>query len=163
MISSTLIYIEKDEKYLMLHRVRKKNDVNKDKWIGVGGKFEAGETPEACARREVMEETGLTLDELTYRGVVRFESNEAETEDMHLFSSRAFHGDIIDCDEGVLEWIEKKRLFNLQLWEGDRIFLYLLHVGAPFFHLYLRYEGDRLAEAKLDGKVIELPFTKAIE
>ena len=158
MIRSTLIYIEKDEKYLMLHRVRKKNDLNHDKWIGVGGKFEPGETPEACARREALEETGLTMDELSYRGVVLFESNEAPAEEMHLFTSRAFHGEVKDCDEGVLEWIEKARLYELQIWEGDKIFLYLLQTGAPFFRLYLRYHGDTLAEAALDERAISLPF-----
>lgn len=162
MIQSTLIYIEKEGKYLMLHRVRKKNDVNKDKWIGVGGKFEPGETPEACARREVREETGLEMDQLSYRGVVQFRSNEAESEDMHLFSSRAFHGDLIDCDEGVLEWIDKRRLLELQLWEGDRVFLHLLAIEQPFFRLLLRYEGDHLAEAVLDGAAIPLPFRGTI-
>ena len=159
MIRSTLIYIEQDEKYLMLHRVRKKNDANRDKWIGVGGKFEPGESPEACARREVLEETGLVMDELTYRGVVLFESNEAPTEEMHLFTSNAFHGDIKDCDEGVLEWIEKTRLYELPMWEGDKIFLYLLKIHSPFFRLYLRYEGNSLAEARMNERPIELPFT----
>lgn len=158
MIYSTLIYIEKDEKYLMLHRVRKKNDLNHDKWIGVGGKFEPGETPEACARREALEETGLILDELSYRGIVLFESNEAPAEEMHLFTSRAFHGEIKDCDEGVLEWIEKTRLFRLPIWEGDRIFLSLLQEDAPFFRLSLRYRGDALADAKIDGQTISLPY-----
>ena len=159
MIRSTLIYIENDNRYLMLHRVRKKNDVNRDKWIGVGGKFEPGETPEICARREVLEETGLIMDELSYRGVVLFESNEAETEEMHLFTSTAFHGEIRDCDEGVLEWIEKSRLYELQIWEGDKIFLYLLQAGAPFFRLYLRYEGSALVEANLADRQIRLPFS----
>lgn len=159
MIRSTLIYIENDNRYLMLHRVRKKNDVNRDKWIGVGGKFEPGETPEICARREVLEETGLIMDELSYRGVVLFESNEAETEEMHLFTSTAFHGEIRDCDEGVLEWIDKNRLYELQIWEGDKIFLYLLQAGAPFFQLYLRYEGSALVEAKLADRRIRLPFS----
>ena len=158
MIYSTLIYIEKDEKYLMLHRVRKKNDLNHDKWIGVGGKFEPGETPEACARREALEETGLILDELSYRGIVLFESNEAPAEEMHLFTSRAFHGEIKDCDEGVLEWIEKTRLFRLPIWEGDKIFLSLLQEDAPFFRLSLRYRGDALADAKIDGQTISLPY-----
>lgn len=158
MIYSTLIYIEKDEKYLMLHRVRKKNDLNHDKWIGVGGKFEPGETPEACARREALEETGLILDELSYRGIVLFDSNEAPAEEMHLFTSRAFHGEIKDCDEGVLEWIEKTRLFRLPIWEGDKIFLSLLQEDAPFFRLSLRYRGDALADAKIDGQTISLPY-----
>ena len=158
MINSTLIYIEKDEKYLMLHRVRKKNDLNHDKWIGVGGKFEPGETPEACARREALEETGLILDELSYRGIVLFDSNEAPAEEMHLFTSRAFHGEIKDCDEGVLEWIEKTRLFRLPIWEGDKIFLSLLQEDAPFFRLSLRYRGDALADAKIDGQTISLPY-----
>ena len=158
MLRSTLIYVEQNEKYLMLHRIRKKNDANKDKWIGVGGKIEPNETPEECARRETMEETGLTLDELRYRGVVHFESNEYPAEEMHLFTSTVFHGDLIDCDEGVLEWIEKEQLLGLPLWEGDKIFLKLLDTDEPFFQLYLRYEGERLAQARLNGTEMKLPF-----
>jgi len=154
MISSTLCYIEKDGKYLMLHRVKKESDANKDKWIGVGGKFEEGESPEDCVRREVMEETGLTLTEFAYRGLVTFVSDRWEGEYMHLFTATGFEGDIKDCDEGVLEWISKEELMKLPMWEGDRIFLDLIASPCPFFSLKLRYEGERLAGAWLNGSPI---------
>ena len=154
MLNSTLCYIEKDEKYLMLHRVKKENDVNRDKWVGVGGKFEDGESPEECVLRETLEETGLTLTDYRYRGIVTFVSDRWETEYMHLFTATGFSGEIIDCDEGVLEWIDKEKAVSLPTWEGDRIFLDLLWKDAPFFLLKLRYEGDRLAEAVLNGKRI---------
>lgn len=147
MKNTSLCYIEKDGKYLMLHRVKKENDENRDKWIGIGGKFEDGESPNDCAVREVREETGLTLDKLFYRGIVTFVSDEWGTEYMHLFTSDCFHGSLCDCDEGILEWIDKKKLYDLTLWEGDRIFLGLLDdVNQPFFSLKLVYKGDRLTE-----------------
>ena len=157
MLQSTLCYIENSNgEYLMLHRVKKKNDVNHDKWIGIGGKFEDGESPEECVLREVQEETGLTLTDYRYRSIVTFVSNEAETEYMHLFTATAFTGAIKDCDEGVLEWLHKDKLSSLPQWEGDKIFLHLIHdPDTPFFSLKLRYEGDRLIYAALDGK--ELP------
>ena len=154
MISSTLCYIEKDGKYLMLHRVKKETDANKDKWIGVGGKFEEGESPEDCVRREVTEETGLTLTDFVYRGIVTFVSDRWEGEFMHLFTATGFEGEIKDCDEGVLEWISKDELLRLPMWEGDRIFLNLIAAPCPFFSLKLRYEGERLAGAWLNGKSI---------
>lgn len=154
MILSSVIYIEKDEKYLMLHRTRKENDTNKDKWIGVGGKFEEGETPEECARRETYEETGLTLQNLFYRGIVTFVSDKYPAEQMHLFKSTAFSGRIKDCDEGELDWIEKETLLSLPIWEGDKIFLRLLDQDIPFFSLKLRYEGNTLAQAVLNEKII---------
>ncbi len=154
MILSSVIYIEKDEKYLMLHRTRKENDTNKDKWIGVGGKFEEGETPEECARRETLEETGLTLDNLFYRGIVTFVSDKYPAEQMHLFTSTAFSGRIRDCDEGELDWIEKEKLLSLPIWEGDKIFLRLMDSDIPFFSLKLRYEGNTLAQAVLNEKEI---------
>ncbi|MBQ6716769.1 MAG: 8-oxo-dGTP diphosphatase [Clostridia bacterium] len=154
MILSSVIYIEKDEKYLMLHRTRKENDTNKDKWIGVGGKFEEGETPEECARRETMEETGLTLHNLFYRGIVTFVSDKYPAEQMHLFSSTEFSGDIRVCDEGELDWIEKEKLLSLPIWEGDKIFLRLMDQGIPFFSLKLRYTGNTLTEAVLNEKEI---------
>lgn len=154
MILSSIIYIEKDGKYLMLHRTRKENDTNKDKWIGVGGKFEEGETPEECARRETYEETGLTLQNLFYRGIVTFVSDKYPAEQMHLFKSTAFSGRIKDCDEGELDWIEKKTLLSLPIWEGDKIFLRLLDQDIPFFSLKLRYEGNTLAQAVLNEKII---------
>lgn len=154
MINSTLCYIEKDEKYLMLHRIKKENDANRDKWIGIGGKFEEGESPEDCVLREVFEETGLTLTEYRFRGIVTFVSDEWETEYMHLFTAKGFTGTLTDCDEGVLEWIGKERLAQIPQWEGDKIFLELLQKDTPFFLLKLRYEGERLAEAVLNGEKI---------
>ena len=154
MFNTTLCYIEQDGKYLMLHRVKKKNDVNHDKWIGIGGKFEDGESPEDCLLREAGEETGLTLTHWRYRGVVTFVSDQAETEYMHLFTAHGFEGQLKTCDEGNLEWIDKKKLLDLTLWEGDKIFLRLLDEDAPFFSLKLVYEGDHLKEAVLNGQPV---------
>lgn len=151
-MNTTLIYLEKDSKYLMLHRIKKKNDINKDKWIGVGGKFLPGESPDECARREALEETGLTLGKLEYRAVVTFLLNENETEYMHLFTCRDFYGDLGECDEGTLEWIDKKEIYELPLWKGDKIFFRLLEERHPFFFLKLTYQGDELLSAVLDGK-----------
>ncbi len=152
MINSTLCYIEKDGKYLMLHRVKKENDVNKDKWVGIGGKFEDGESPEDCILRESREETGLTLTSYKYRGIVTFVSDKWETEYMHLFTADGFFGEVTDCDEGVLEWVSKEDLDLIPKWEGDKIFLQLLDEDRPFFSLKLRYCGEHLEEAVLDGK-----------
>ncbi len=153
MRNTTLCYIEQGRDYLMLHRVKKTVDENKDKWIGIGGKFEEGESPEDCLLREVREETGLTLKRWRYRGIVTFVSDEWGTEYMHLFTADAWEGRLReDCDEGVLEWIDRERLLSLPIWEGDKIFLRLLDEGVPFFSLKLRYAGDRLAEAVLNGK-----------
>ena len=154
MINSTLCYIEKDGKYLMLHRVKKENDANKDKWIGIGGKFEDKESPEDCVLRETKEETGLTLTSYKYRGIVTFVSDRWETEYMHLFTADGFSGELIDCDEGVLEWIDKEKLDAIPKWEGDKIFLRLLDEGGPFFSLKLRYRGERLEGAVLNGKAL---------
>ena len=154
MINSTLCYIEKDGKYLMLHRVKKENDANKDKWIGIGGKFEDKESPEDCVLRETKEETGLPLTSYKYRGIVTFVSDRWETEYMHLFTADGFSGELIDCDEGVLEWIDKEKLDAVPKWEGDKIFLRLLDEGGPFFSLKLRYRGERLEEAVLNGKAL---------
>ena len=140
----------------MLHRVKKENDCNHDKWIGVGGKFEDGESPEECVLRETLEETGLTLTDYRYRGIVTFVSDRWETEYMHLFTATGGTGGIReDCDEGVLEWIHRDRLAALPQWEGDRIFLELLRQEVPFFSLKLRYEGERLAYAALNGREME--------
>ena len=159
MRNTTLCHIERDGKYLMMHRVKKTVDENKDKWIGIGGKFEEGESPEDCLLREVREETGLTLRSWQYRGIVTFVSDEWGTEYMHLFVSEDFFGEVrSDCDEGQLEWIDKQELLTKPIWEGDRIFLRLLYENAPFFSLKLRYVGDTLAEAVLDGK--QLPLKK---
>lgn len=152
MLYSTLCYIEKDGKYLMLHRVKKENDANHDKWIGIGGKFEDGESPEECVLREAFEETGLTLTDYRYRGIVTFVSDKWQTEYMHLFTATGFSGEIKDCDEGVLEWIEKERLAALPQWAGDKIFLRLLNTDEPFFSLKLRYCGEELVFAALNGK-----------
>ena len=151
MINSTLCYILRGNEVLMLHRVKKKNDINKDKWIGIGGKFEDGESPEDCLLREAREETGLTLTRWRYRGIVTFVSDQAETEYMHLFTADGFTGQLKTCDEGDLEWIDRKKLLELTLWEGDRIFLRLLEEDAPFFSLKLVYQGDRLVESVLNG------------
>lgn len=152
MKNTTLCYIERDGQYLMLHRVKKENDVNHDKWVGIGGKFEDKESPEDCLLREVREETGLTLTRYAYRGIVTFVSDEWPTEYMHLFTADGFEGEIIDCDEGNLEWVPKGEISNLPIWEGDKIFLDLLTREVPFFSLKLRYEGESLAEAVLNGK-----------
>ena len=155
MKNTTLCYLEKNGAYLMLHRIKKENDLNKDKWIGVGGKFIDKESPEECAVREVKEETGLTLDSSEYRGIVTFVSNQWETEYMHLFTSRNFHGTLTECDEGVLEWVPKNKLEELHLWEGDKIFFRLLDEGYPFFSLKLVYENENLIHIVLDGKKIK--------
>lgn len=154
MKNTTLCYIERGDEYLMLHRVKKENDENKDKWIGVGGKFEDGESPEDCVLREVREETGLTLTEYRYRGIVTFVSDRYETEYMHLFTASRFEGTQTECEEGELAWIKKDALYELTLWEGDRIFLRLLQENRPFFSLKLCYQGDALQGAVLDGKKI---------
>lgn len=151
MKNTSLCYIECGGQYLMLHRVKKVNDENHDKWIGIGGKFEPGESPEECMQREVTEETGLTAREWRYRGIVTFVSDEWETEYMHLFTCTGFTGTLRECDEGVLEWIDKRALLALPIWEGDKIFLRLLDEGEPFFSLKLNYSGDRLTAAVLNG------------
>lgn len=155
MINTTLCYLERGDSYLMLHRVKKKNDLNHDKWIGVGGKFEDKESPEDCILRETREETGLTLTDYRYRGLVTFVSNEAPTEYMHLFTASAWTGTPVPCNEGELAWIRKKDLLSLPMWEGDKLFLQLLDTDEPFFSLKLRYEGEHLAEAILNGKPLK--------
>ena len=139
----------------MLHRTKKERDENRDKWVGVGGKFEPGESPEDCLLREVLEETGLTLHSWSYRGIVTFVSDEWGTEYMHLFTSDDFSGQLRVCDEGELEWIDRSRLLRLPIWEGDKIFLRLLGVAEPFFSLKLRYAGDTLTGSWLNGKEIK--------
>ena len=156
MRNTTLVHLERDGCYLMLHRVRKAADENRDKWVGIGGKFEPGESPEDCALREVYEETGLRMRSWSYRGIVTFVSDEWGTEYMHLFHSSDFDGSLRDCDEGELEWVEKERILTLPIWEGDKIFLRLLDSDIPFFSLKLRYAGERLQEAVLNGAPLPL-------
>ena len=149
---TTLCYIEQGGRYLMLHRVKKENDINKDKWIGVGGHFEAGESPEECVLREVKEETGYTLTSYRFRGLITFVCGE-EYEYMCLYTADGFSGTPVECDEGTLEWVDMDRIEELNLWEGDKIFFRLLRENRPFFSLKLSYGDDGiLREAILDGK-----------
>ena len=156
MLNTTLCYLEKGDQYLMLHRIRKANDVNEGKWVGVGGKCEEGESPEECLLREVREETGLLLTEYRYRGLVTFVSDRWTGEYMHLFTASGWSvpDRPAELDEGVLEWISKRDLLALPMWEGDAIFLRLLEENAPFFSLKLQYEGERLVYAALNGEKI---------
>ena len=147
---TTLCYIEKGNKYLMLHRISKKKDGNKDKWIGVGGHFEKGESPEECLLREVKEETGLELTSYQFRGIVTFISDEWPDEYMCLYTADRYTGDIGNCDEGELVWVEKEKIMDLNIWEGDKIFLKLLTENQPFFSLKLEYKGDKLINTVLN-------------
>ena len=156
MKNTTLCYITRGDEVLMLHRVKKKNDENHDKWVGVGGKFEENESPEDCLAREVQEETGLTLTDYRYCGIVTFVSDVWEGELMHLFQAEGFTGEIRECDEGELQWVSRAFLDALPKWEGDRIFLDLMWRRTPFFSLKLRYEGEHLAEAVLNGQKMNL-------
>lgn len=155
MINTTLCYITQGDQVLMLHRVKKRNDINHDKWIGIGGKFEGEETPDECLLREAKEETGLTLTQWKCRGVVTFLTEKpGDCQFMYLFTADGFTGELKECDEGDLQWISREFLDNLPKWEGDKIFLDLLWQDAPFFLLKLRYQGDHLVEAVLNGKAI---------
>ena len=154
MIHSTLCYITRGDQVLMLHRVKKKNDINQDKWIGIGGKFEFEESPDECILREAKEETGLTLTSWRCRGVVTFLNTDCDGEYMYLFTADGFEGTLKECDEGDLQWVSRDFLDTLPKWEGDQIFLDLLWQDAPFFLLTLRYRGDRLVEAVLNGEKI---------
>lgn len=157
MKQTTLCYLERDEKYLMLHRVKKENDASHDKWIGVGGKCEADESPDECMLREVREETGLQVLSWRYRGIVTFISDVWPCEYMHLFTASDWSGEEGICDEGDLAWIHKQQLFDLELWEGDKIFLRLLmNPAQSFFSLKLVYRGDDLVAAKLDGHPLDI-------
>lgn len=156
MLNSTLCYLERGDTYLMLHRIKKREDLNRGKWIGVGGKCEEGESPEDCVLRETREETGLTLTDCRYRGLVTFVSDQAPTEYMHLFTAAEWTGSLIPCGEGELAWIRKAELPSLPMWEGDRIFLRLLEEGGPFFSLKLRYQGEELAGAWLNGRPLTM-------
>ena len=150
--STTLCYLEREDAYLMLHRIKKQDDYNHDKWVGVGGKFERFESPEDCLVREVREETGLTMRTPQYRGIVDFYCAPWPAERMHLYICTDFCGKMTDCDEGCLEWVDKNAVQDLPIWQGDKIFFKLLAEDAPFFHLELTYEGDVLVKAVLDGE-----------
>ena len=149
---TTLCYIEKDGKYLMMHRVKKEHDINKDKWVGIGGHFEADESPEECLLREVKEETGLILDDWRFRGIITFICDQQQTEYMFLYTADAYSGELTDCDEGELEWVAKSRVYDLPIWEGDKIFFRMLEEDHPFFSLKFKYEGNRLVEKALNGR-----------
>lgn len=153
-INSTLCYIEKGWAYLMLHRVKKQNDINKDKWLGIGGKMEYGESPYDCILREVYEETSLKLICPRYRGLVTFVTEDGYTEHMHLFTCDKFAGEVGECSEGELEWVDIDKINSLPIWEGDKIFFRLLKENRPFFSLKLYYCGDRLSGAWVDGRKI---------
>lgn len=154
---TTLCYIEQDGKYLMMHRIKKQKDINKDKWVGIGGHFENGESPEECLLREAKEETGLTLTSYKLRGIITFISDhlEGDAEYMFLYTASAFTGEILECDEGNLEWIAKEEVYNLPIWEGDKLFFHYLEEDRAFFSLKLRYIGNQLVEAVCDGKDVE--------
>lgn len=152
---TTLCYIEKDDSYLMLHRTKKENDINKDKWIGVGGHFEPGESPDECLQREVMEETGLTLSSYKLRGILTFSTNTWPTEYMFLYTAHADTTDVTVCDEGELVWVRKDKIDSLNLWEGDKLFFRLLEEREDMFSLKLTYYNDTLIEAVLDGTNID--------
>lgn len=147
---TTLCYMERNNKFLMLHRNKKEHDVNKGKWIGVGGKLEAGETPLAAVVREIREETGYIVQSCDFRGIVIFNYNDNPSEYMHLYTCKAFSGSLITCDEGELEWVDKEEVYKLNIWEGDRIFLDLIRTDCPFFYLSLNYKNDSLISHKLE-------------
>ncbi len=153
---TTLCYIEHNEKYLMLHRVKKENDVNKDKWIGIGGKFEFGESPEECLIREAQEEIGITLTDYKLRGVITFIFNDEEAEYMFLYTAKENIKNLPECDEGILEWVSKNEIEKLNIWQGDKIFLKLLAEKKPFFSLKLKYHWDNLVSAVLDGNILPI-------
>ena len=156
MIKTTLCYIEKDDSYLMLHRTKKKNDINSGKWIGIGGKFMPDESAEECLIREAKEETGLTLTDYELKGIVKFVSDIYEDEEMYLYLSKGFEGNITECNEGDLKWIKKKDILSLPLWEGDKIFLKFLFENQPYFDLTLIYKDDKLVSYKKDGEIIKI-------
>lgn len=163
MINTTLCYIEKDNKYLMLHRDKKEKDLNAQKWIGVGGKFEPGETVEECLIREVYEETGLTLTSYVYVGMIKFESDIYEAEDMYLFKGCDFTGEVkSECSEGTLTWVDADKVLDLPTWEGDKYFIKPMLEGKTGLNMTVRYEGDRLVEVRDDTKDVEIETSSII-
>ncbi len=156
---TTLCYVEKDGSYLMMHRIKKENDLNHDKWVGIGGHLEDGESPGECIRREALEETGLTLSGLVPRGFITFVSDEWGTEYMHLYTAADCYGELTECDEGELCWVPKSEVYNLPIWEGDKIFFGLMELNEPYFYLKLVYHGDELVEAVLNDRE---PITMAV-
>ena len=154
MKNTSLCYVEKNGAYLMLHRVKKQNDVNAGKWVGVGGHFEEGESPYDCVIREVKEETSLDLISPQYRAVVTFNSDEYESEQMHLFTCTEFTGEVGECNEGELCWIDKTEVKDLNMWNGDLVFLNLLDTTKEFFSLKLTYKGEELQEYYINGKKV---------
>ena len=157
MRNTTLCHIEKDGKYLMIRRNKKKNDLNHDKLVAPGGKFEDKESPEQCNAREVLEETGLTLISAEYRGIVTFVSDKWETEYMHIFTSSEFKGELKECDEGELVWVDKNELLDMPIWKGDIIFLKLIaDKNTPFFSLRLEYKGEELYSAILNNRPLRI-------
>ena len=152
---TTLCYIEREGKYLMMHRVKKEKDINKDKWVGMGGHFEADECPEECLLRECREETSLELTDYRLRGVITFISDRWQTEYMFLYTANGFEGEVGSCNEGDLEWIDKRKVYDLPVWEGDKIFFRLLETRADCFSLKLRYVGESLVEVLLDGRAVD--------
>ena len=156
MTLTTLCYIEKDDSYLMMHRIKKEKDINKDKWIGIGGHFESGESPEECLLRETREETGLTLTSYRSRGIITFLCDDITDYYMFLYTADGFTGTLKNCNEGTLEWVCKSKLEELNLWKGDLIFFRLLEENAPFFSLKLSYKNNILIHASLNGKELDL-------
>lgn len=155
-VLTTLCYLEKDGAYLMMHRVKKKRDLNQGKWIGLGGHIEPGESPEECIVREVFEECGLQLVSYRLRGIITFSPQGDGTEYMFLYTADQFYGELTECKEGELEWVLKEQIYNLSLWQGDRLFLDLLRTREEFFSLKLSYQDDILVQAALDGRELEL-------
>ncbi len=155
---TTLCYIERDDEYLMMHRISKKNDINKDKWIGVGGHFEDQESPEDCVKREILEETGFDIaqEDIRYRGIITFISDKGDYELMSLFTAPWPGIEPRECNEGIFEWVKKKDVYGLNIWEGDKIFFKLLEEEGPFFSMKLAYDvEDKLREAVLNGKALD--------
>ena len=149
MQNTTLCYLEHQHQYLMLLRNKKKHDINKQKWIGIGGHLLEKETPDECVQREFTEETGLTLLDYKLRGLVTFISDEYETVQMWLYTASKFEGKLMPCDEGVLQWIDIDNIQSLNHWEGDLKFLELIKKPTPFFTMKLSYQGERLVEYKV--------------